>query len=167
MKSLRKYLSGGDLRSIADAHTVVSLIHTQKDFDELFQYLLTNDRLIVMRAADAIEKITLRKPEYLTGHNQDIINVLERAIDKELKWHVALIASRLDVTKRELHIIWNTLQQWAKDKNESKIVRVNAIQALFDIANQNTELKADFQNIIKTVAAENVPSIHARLKKLQ
>lgn len=167
MTNLIKYLNGGDLRSIADANEVVPLIKTQTDFDKLFKYLVTNDRLIVMRTADAIEKITLQNPEYLIRHNQDIINLINTAVDKELKWHLALIASRLNLTVIELGIIWDKLIQWVKDKKESKIVRVNSIQTLFDLSNKNVELKRDFDITIQEVEAENIPSINARLRKLK
>lgn len=167
MTNLIKYLNGGDLRSIAGANEVVSLIKTQTDFDKLFQYLFTNDRLIVMRTADAIEKITLQNPEYLIEYNQDIITLITTAVDKELKWHLALIASRLNLTVIELGIIWDKLTQWAKDKKESKIVRVNSIQTLFDLSNKNVELKRDFDLTIQEVEAENIPSINARLRKLK
>lgn len=167
MTNLIKYLKGGDLRSIADANKVVSLIKTQADFDELFQYLFTNDRLIVMRTADAVEKITLQNPEYLTEHNQDIINLIHTAVDKELKWHLALIASRINLTIAELGIICDKLTQWAKDKKESKIVRVNSIQSLFELTKQNNDLKRDFDLTIQEIEAENIPSINARLRKLK
>lgn len=58
MNNKKKYLQGGDLRSIADVDQLIPLIKTQKTFDELFSCLESEDRLIVMRAADAIEKIT-------------------------------------------------------------------------------------------------------------
>ncbi len=167
MDNLLKYLKGGDLRSIADSNKIVSLVKTQTDFEELFQYLFSNDRLIVMRTADAIEKITLQKPEYLTGHNQNIINLIGTAIDKELKWHLALIVSRLDLTTEELGIVWNKLTNWAVDKKESKIVRVNSIDSLLDLSNKNKELKKDFDLTIQEIETENIPSIKARMRKLK
>jgi len=47
MNNLLTYLKGGDLRSIVNANEVLLLIKTQADFDELFQYLFSNDRLII------------------------------------------------------------------------------------------------------------------------
>ncbi len=166
MTNFIKYLSGGDLRSIADVNEVVSLIKTQTDFDKLFQYLRINDRLVVMRAADAIEKITVQNPEYLSGHNQAIIDLLNTADNKELKWHLALLSSRLDLSARDLGTVWDKLIGWVTDKNESKIVRVNSIQALFDLANKNEVLKSDFYSVIQSIENENIPSINARLRKL-
>ncbi|PIE42251.1 MAG: hypothetical protein CSA47_01295 [Gammaproteobacteria bacterium] len=166
MNKLKTYLQGGDLRSIAKANTLVALVKTQKDFDALFQCLFTKDRLIVMRSADAIEKITRQKPLYLTTYHQDIIHLMNTAIDKELKWHLALIVSRLNLTVEERDTVWNTLANWAKNKTESKIVRVNSIQSLFDLADQDEVLKKQFNLIIRAIEVENIPSITTRLKRL-
>ena len=167
MNGLKTYLTGGDLRSIAKADQVVPLIKNQTDFDKLFQFLFTKDRLVIMRTADAIEKITLNKPEFLSNHKKDIINFLEIAVEKEFKWHLALIVSRLDLTIDELRKVWNKLSNWAKDKKESKIVRVNSIQALFDLERDHKELEKDLELTIKEVKAENIPSINARLRKFK
>jgi hypothetical protein len=166
MDDLIKYLDGGDLRTIAGANKIVSLIKTQDDFDKLFQYLFSADRLIIMRTADAIEKITTKHPEYLKKHKQEIIDLMNTAKDKEFKWHLALIVARLNLTTDELGIIWQKLSNWAKDKKESKIVRVNSIQSLFDLVKKNPELKRDFDLTIQEIVAENIPSINARLRKL-
>ena len=167
MNNLITYLKGGDLRSIADADKVVSLIKTQDDFENLFGYLFFKDRLVVMRAADAIEKITLNKPEFLQGHNKELINLLKTAADKELKWHLVLIVSRLDLNNDELEIIWDKLTNFAKDKRESKIVRVNSLQSLFDLSKKNKKFARDFELIVQKIESENIPSINARLRKFK
>lgn len=60
MNNLITYLQGGDLRSIANVDRLLPLIKDQNDFDELFRHLYSDDRLIIMRTADAIEKITVK-----------------------------------------------------------------------------------------------------------
>ena len=167
MNGLKTYLTGGDLRSIAKADQVVPLIKNQTDFDKLFQFLFTKDRLVIMRTADAIEKITLNKPEFLSNHKKDIINFLEIAVEKEFKWHLALIVSRLDLTIDELRKVWNKLSNWAKDKKESKIVRVNSLQSLYELTKKHNGLNKDFNLIVTEIELENVPSINARLRKLK
>jgi len=76
---IKKYLKGGDIRSIAGVEQLVPLIKTQKDFDELFSCLYSEDRLIVMRAADAIEKITRDHQAYLDPHKSRLISLLGTA----------------------------------------------------------------------------------------
>lgn len=70
------YLKGGGLQPIADANRVVSLMKVQDDFESLFLYLFSMDRLVVMRAANAIEKNTLKMRECLRSHNvRDPLNL--------------------------------------------------------------------------------------------
>src|SRR5262245_9232679 len=96
-------LSGhGDLRSIGKANTVVATIHSQRDFDELFEYLFYNDRLVVMRAADAVEKITVRHPQYLVRHKKMVLALCKTASNKELTWHLALMLPRLKLDHEEV-----------------------------------------------------------------
>lgn len=166
MDAWNSYLEGGDLRSIADVAQLIPLIQNQSDFDALFKYLYSSDRLLVMRASDAIEKITVRKPELLTNYKTNIIQLLYTASDKELKWHLALMVSRLKLSEKELIEVWDALTNWAKDKGESKIVRVNSIQALFDLTKQCAEREMEFEIISNQIISENIPSINARLKKL-
>lgn len=85
MNKFQNLLEGGDLRSIGKANEIVDMIHNQADFDELFENLMATDRKIVMRAADAMEKITLRTPEYLLPHKKTLLQLCQTAKDIELK----------------------------------------------------------------------------------
>jgi hypothetical protein len=160
-------LSGGDLRSIAQSNKVAGLVQGQKDFDKLFQYLFHPERLVVMRAADAIEKITVNNKSYLTSHKKELIELCKNASDKELKWHLALIVARLRLRKSELGIIWELLTCWALDKKESRIVRVNSIEALFNLLQEHKELEQDFELLLSELGRQGVPSLIARIKKIR
>lgn len=39
---------------------------------------------------------------------------------------------RLNLSDKEIEMVWQTLAGWALDKTESKIERVNSIQALYE-----------------------------------
>ncbi len=110
MPDFLPYLQGGDLRSIAGTDAVLGLIDSSSDFDALFQYLFFDDRLVVMRAADAIEKVTRQQPDYLNKHRRAVIDLIMTAVDKELKWHLALISSRLVLSGQQLTIVWQQLR---------------------------------------------------------
>ncbi len=167
MADFVKILSGSDLRSIGKSNSIVSKIQNQIDFNALFEYLFHKDRIIVMRTADAIEKITIDNPKYLTNHKKKIIELCNIAKDKELKWHLALLIPRLTLDSKELGTTWNTLTMWAKDKTNSRIVRVNAIQGLFELMKHENELEKDFVLTLSELEKENIPSINARIRKLK
>ncbi|MBL7996436.1 hypothetical protein JNM05_13800 [bacterium] len=120
-----------------------------------------------MRAADIIEKISLHNPQYLTRHKKEIIDLCNAAKDKELKWHLALLIPRLHLHTKEFDNAWNTLTKWAKDKTNSRIVRVNSIQGLFEMIKQKNKLEKDFHLTLSEVEIENIPSINARIRNIR
>lgn len=160
-------LKGGDLRSTGQSNKVVSLIKNQESFDGLFKEIFNVDRIVVMRTADAIEKITVNHPKYLGHHKRDILQLCNTAKNIELKWHLALLVSRLSLTKIEIGSVWQTLTNWATNPHESKIVRVNSMQGLFNLLPQHKELKQDFNLTVNKIEEENIPSINARIRKLK
>lgn len=163
---MREKLLGGDLRSISSVNKVVGIVDTQEKFDELFVFLSETDRLLRMRAIDAIEKISIKYPEFLIKHKSDILNFCNcKNIDKEFKWHLALLLPRLPY-KKDSNSATIILKKWILDINESKIVRVNSLQGLYEFTKNGKFLQKEFDNIVETVKKEKVPSINARLKKM-
>lgn len=160
-------LLGKDLRTTRQNGLVVQSVHDQQTFDELFGLVFHHERPLVMRAVDAVEKLTSKHPEFLRPHKSQLLSVLKSADHKELKWHVAQLVPRIDLTAEELNDVWHTLAYWVLNKNESKIVRVNALQGLFDLSKGNAGLKEEFQNIMLAMEHEMIPSIQARMKKIK
>lgn len=167
MAVIEKLLSGGDLRSIGKSNATISNIKNQNDFDELFKCLFHKDRVVAMRTADAVEKITISQPHYLTKHKKEIIELCNDAKDKELKWHLAQLIPRIHLNKKEFGNAWNILTKWAKDKTNSRIVRVNSIQGLFEMLKHEKELEHDFNLTLSEIEKENIPSIMARIRKIK
>jgi hypothetical protein len=53
------------------------------------------------------------------------------------------------------------------NKNESKIVRANSLQALYDLSRDNPTLRHALTHLLASVRHEKIPSLDARIKKLQ
>jgi hypothetical protein len=164
---LEKLLSGTDLRSLGRGNSVVRKIQTQADFDELFSLLFHTNRIIVMRAADSVEKISITKRGYLQPHKKEILTLCRTASDKELVWHLAQLVPRLILTNRERKVAWNQLSAWALDKHASRIVRVNALQGLAELSTPDGSFESDFDLVIQMMEKENIPSINARIRILR
>src|SRR5687768_12756189 len=92
-----------------------------------------------MRAADAVEKVTRNHFEFLQSHKNEIFDLLKRDSNIEFKWHLALLVARLKHTAGELRFTWNKLTDWAKDKTGSRIVRVNALESLYNLTNGDSK----------------------------
>jgi hypothetical protein len=120
-----------------------------------------------MRAADAVEKVTLRHKEFLVPHRTQLLNLLNSAINIELKWHIAQLVPRLPLEPHELNEVWAILSYWAQNPNESKIVRVHSLQGLFELSQQTPAFSNTFTKILDKVDHEPIPSLKARIKKLR
>lgn len=160
-------LKGGDRRSIGQSNKIVGLIDSQERFDELFKCLFHSDRKVAMRAADAVEKVSLKDAGYLHRHKQEVLTLLGKAEEIEIKWHLAILVSRLKLTRLEMVMVWQTLAVWAADQSESKIVRVNSLQGLFNLSVQNKSFKKEFHKVVSDIETENIPSLKARIRKLK
>jgi hypothetical protein len=62
---------------------------------------------------------------------------------------------------------WKLLTNWALDKNNSRIVRVNSIQGLFEMLKENNELTQDFDLTLTELEKEDIPSINARIRSIK
>lgn len=162
-----RLLLGKDLRRLKGNSKAIEAVTDQGSFDELFKLIFHHERNLVMRAIDAVEKITAYRPEYLTPHKKQLLNVLHSADHKELKWHIAQLLPRIKLTENELDEVWHILSYWALNPNESKIVRVNSLQGLFDLCVDNDDLKSQFHDIMTKMEHERIPSIQARIRKLK
>jgi hypothetical protein len=165
MNQYEQLLAGGDLRSIGNSNAVSATVDTQQDFDDLMELLNHQDRRIVMRAIDVIEKVTRKHTAYLKPHTERVMSLLP-AKHIELKWHIALLLGRIDLPDESFARVWNTLSEWAINKQESKIVRVNSLQTLFELSERKKAYTRSLQKVVGSVLQENIPSINARVKKL-
>ncbi|MEX2232274.1 MAG: hypothetical protein WD824_08945 [Cyclobacteriaceae bacterium] len=166
-KDFAPLLLGRDLRSIARSNEVVRFVDDQETFDQLFNLLLHHERLLVMRAADALEKVTLKHQAFLEPHKNQLLSLLKSAFHKELKWHIALLVTRVTLTSDELREVWDMLTYWAKNPNESKIVRVNSLQGLFELYRKYPHLEDSFTHTLQVLEHDQIPSIQMRIKKLR
>ncbi len=161
---LRK-LEGRDLRSIGRSNEVVGEVTADPaQFDALFSGLRAADPVLRARAADAVEKITARHPEYLRPHKEELIGALARAQQKEVRWHVAQMLPRIDWNRREQRRVLDILTGYLED--ESSIVKTCAMQALADLAQMAPGVMPDVLPRLQVLSATGTPAMKARGRKL-
>ena len=165
MSAILKKLEGGDLRSIGRSEEVVTdVLADSALFGELLEGMLNDDPLIRMRAADAVEKVTVEHPEYLRPYKKKLIQQVAKIDQQEVRWHAAQLFSRLELSKAERRLVVNILSDYLKD--ESKIVKTFAMQALADIAGQDAELRAPIIKKLETLTRTGSPAMKSRGRKL-
>ena len=162
---LADMLRGGDRRSIGKSNQIAKLVLSEpKRFAELIECLWNEDPLIRMRAADAAEKVTVTRPELLIPHKQELLGLLTEAKQIELRWHLALMVPRLELSMPERKRTVAALQRYLEDR--SSIVRTFAMQGLADLARQDPTLRESAVRVLEESLLTGTAAMKARARKL-
>lgn len=166
LKKLISKFQGGDLRSIGKSNEIAK---EAKDSPEiiydLIELLSHSDPLIKLRAADSLEKATVTSNwKLLTSKKATILKNFETT-QQEVKWHLAQIIPRIELNSSETDYVVRILKSWFEN-DESKIVRVFSMQAIFDLSVVNPELKQTAVDVIYIGMQSNISSIRSRAKIL-
>jgi len=158
-------LSGGDRRSIGQSNAVVALVLRRPVlFSQLMRGLSDPDPLIRMRAADAAEKVSVRRPDLLRPHKTRLLRLLDEATQQELRWHLAQMVPRLRLSKKDRKRAAAALRRHLAD--ESSIVKTSAMQALCDLASADGNLFPGMRELLTTLTASGTAAMKARGRKL-
>ena len=158
-------LKGRDRRSIGKANQIAKLVLAEpKRFAELLKCLWDDDAIVRMRAADAAEKVTVARPELLNPHKQELLGLLAEAEQIELRWHLALMVPRLELTLPERRRAAESLQRYLEDR--SSIVKTFALQGLADLARQDSRLRELAKQTVEESLRAGTAAMKARARKL-
>ena len=165
MENILKKLEGGDRRSIGRVNEVVAeVLNDPSLFKVVFNGMLDDDPLIRMRSADAVEKITVQHPEYLRPFKRKLIHEVSKIEQQEVRWHIASMFPRLDLSKEERKVVVKILLDYLNDK--SKIVKTFSMQALADMAEKDTGLRSKMIPVIEKLTKTGSPAMKSRGQKL-
>jgi len=159
-------LKGGDRRSIGRVDEVLAEVLADPGvFEGLFQGLLAEDPVLRMRAADAVEKVSREHPEYLEPFKALILEQVADIEQKEVQWHVALMMPRLVLTDEEAAAAVEILTRYLG--SGSRIVQVNAMQALVDMGDDDSEQGMLVAlELIEQLVQSGSPAVQARGRKI-
>jgi hypothetical protein len=158
-------LKGGDRRSIGKSNQVAKLILSDAQrFAELLECLWDDDPIVRMRAADAAEKVTVERPELLKPHKQELLGLLAEADQIELRWHLALMVPRLELSSADRERAAAALQHYLEDR--SSIVKTFALQGLANLARQDAGLREPVRRALEESFRTGTAAMKARARKL-
>lgn len=158
-------LAGRDRRSIGRVNEVVEDVLCDPSlFEVVFNGMLGDDPIVRMRCADAVEKITSGHPEYLQPFKARLIHQVAQSEQQEVRWHVAQMIPRLDLSAEELEAVVVVLLDYLNDR--SKIVKTFSMQALADLAERNTHLREPVICLLEELTETGSPAMRSRGRKL-
>jgi hypothetical protein len=163
--NLLEKLTGNDRRSIGRSNEVVALVLRQPVlFAELIHGMRSADRLVRMRAADAVEKVSVKQPELLTPFRPRLLSLLEEASEQELRWHLAQMVPRLRLTRKQSSRAAAAFRCYLADR--SSIVKTSALQALADIGIKNASFVPEIKTLLQDSMKSGTAAMKARARKL-
>lgn len=158
-------LRGGDLRSIGRADELAAeALHTPELWPKLAAGLTDSDPLIRMRAADALEIASAHRPERLQPFKMLLLGPAARVPQQEVRWHVALMLPRLALEPAERETAVAILLSYLDDR--SRIVKVNAMQGLAELALQDPTLRPRVIPLLRELTRDGSPAMRKRGQKL-
>ncbi len=158
-------LEGKDRRSIGRANEVARLVLRQpRRLRELIECLWNENPVLRMRAADAAEKVSAKKPRLLDRHKAELLGLLAETEQIELRWHLALMVPRLRLSATERQRAAAALQRYLDDR--SSIVKTFALQGLADLARNDLALQSKVKQLLEAALQSGTPAMKARARKL-
>lgn len=158
-------LRGNDRRSIGRSNQVVALVRRKPAlFPELIDGMHHKDEIVRLRAADAAEKLTAENPRWLRPFKRRLLSLAAQAEQQELRWHLAQILPRLDLTRKDREAAVGILRSYLEDK--SRIVKTFAMQGLADLAAQDSRHLIKVRRLITSLIRTGSPAMKSRGRKL-
>ena len=165
MDPLVAKLQGTDRRSIGHSQEVVGdVLADPGQFRVVFDAMLAPDPVVRMRAADAVEKITRRRPELLQGLEDCVLTEVAAIDQQEVRWHVAQLLPRLALPPPQRAGAITVLRSFLDD--DSRIVRTFAMQALADFAEHDEQIRSWLLPLLAKLTRTGTPAMRSRGRKL-
>jgi hypothetical protein len=165
VSELLKLLKGGDRRSIGRADRVAEMVlKDTRLFRGLMKGLWAEDLLVRMRAADAAEKVTRKRPELLEQYKKELLKLLAEAREQEVRWHLAAMVPRLTLSLEQRRAAMVVLEGYLADR--SSIVKTYALEGLAQLVREDTKLRAAVKEILREAARNGTAAMKARARKL-
>jgi hypothetical protein len=158
-------LKGGDRRSIGRSDEVAAMVlHKPELFDVLVRGMLHDDAIVRMRAADAAEKVSAKRPELLVAHRRTLLEEIAVSRQQEVRWHVAQMIPRLPLTPEERTHALDRLRLYLEDR--SSIVKTSAMDAMAQLASSDAVLRPRILGLIRELVTTGTPAMKARGRRL-
>lgn len=164
-KNILTLLEGGDRRSIGRADRVAAMVDDDRRlFPKLIAGLWSADPLVRMRAADATEKVTRQRREFLHPYKKELLGLMAESQEQEMRWHLAVMVPRLALNAKERQAAISSLTNYLQDR--SSIVKTFALQGLAELARDEPTLQPRVIEILREATRTGTPAMKARSRKL-
>jgi hypothetical protein len=154
-------LEGRHRLAVARVREVAELVAAEpKTARRLVECLFDEDAGVANRAADALERASYRQPSLLATWKDLLLGRMIDAEENKLRWNLALMAGRLELTVPETRRVAAILKGWLEDG--SSAVKACAMEGLAGMAKQNKALMPEVLDLLRILTRSGTPAMRAR-----
>ena len=162
----RAVLAGGDPRSLGRAEEVVDAVLADPDcLPKLFEAILDEDELVRMRAADALEKVCRRHPDWLVPYAERLLTQAAAVEQDSVRWHVAQLLGEVPLSAEQRRRAIALLERFADEETNGFVV-AHALSSLAALADQEPSLRPALRRRLERLAQDERRSVAKRASKL-
>jgi hypothetical protein len=165
-RTLKGWLDGNDRRSIGRADEVAAMVLREpRRLPELIGFLWSDDPVVRMRAADAVEKISSQEPGLLKPYKAELLELLLEVAQKELRWHFAHLMPRLPLTRNGRQRAVEGLRRYLRDT--SSIVKTFSLQGPTELAAVDRTLLPEIREFLEAAERTGTPAMRAPINSVR
>lgn len=162
---IRNTLSGGDRRSVGDAHVIAELLQQKPALAKYVVSLLwEEDPIVRSRAAHALKTATLSGPSITQPYKAELIQKMSPIEQWEVREQFCIIITKLELDSDDYARCLSIFKDYLNDK--SSIVRTCAMQGMSDLAEKSNSIKADVLPVLTELTENGSAAMRARGRKL-
>lgn len=143
---------------------VKHILSNPMDIKQLMECLEEDNEALRMRCCDAMEKLSRLHPDWFKPYKLMLLKTAKTLTQKEVRWHMAQIIPRLELTNKQIYAAYETFSVYLNDK--SSIVKTFAMQALTDLALKEPTLFNETRELIQKLGSNGTPAMRSRSKQL-
>lgn len=161
-----KAFSGKDLRGKSNASLVLKEYQKGKcSKSDIFDLVFSEDRLIAFRAIDTYELIA-KEEGVSKDEMKRLLDIMDGYKPKEFMWHYVQVMGYMRLANNMRSKVYTYLKKALYEYIESNIVRVFAMQSLFDLFKNDPGYAKHVRKILEEMNKSTIKSIKVRAKNL-
>ena len=164
--SVAERLLVGPTRGLGCANVVaLEAAGSPEVLKELVEALGDGREVVVVRAANALKKIQIERPELVAAYAKKILKAAMVCEFLFAAWSLTVVVSRLPLKGRDralgVELMFEAL------KSESVFLRTFALQGLVDFSREDAALRRRVRPIVEEFAENGTAAMRARARKLR
>jgi hypothetical protein len=160
----RHRLDGGRACEVAEL-----VLAKPRKMGQLIECLWDEDPGVANRAADALERASYHRPKLAQAWKESLIGLMAEAEQNKLRWNLALLVPRLELSKVDARRAAAALRSYLNDRGS--IVKTAAMHGLTALTRHDPELMPEVLDMLRVLSRSGTPAMRARgrilLKKLE